>query len=63
MAKPEQSKFKYILSPENTYIVDYGDLVYEVKGSLIMEIIRKEAKLDDFIQSSEGIDHSDTSQF
>jgi hypothetical protein len=36
----EQSKFKYLLSPENTYIIDFGDFIYEVKGSEIMNKIR-----------------------
>lgn len=41
MAKPEQPRFKYILSPENTYIVDYGDTVVEISGAQIMELIEK----------------------
>lgn len=36
----EQSKFKYLLSPENTYIIDFGDFIYEVKGAEIMNKIR-----------------------
>lgn len=51
MAKTERNVFKYILSPENTYIIDYGDVAYEVKGSRIMEIIRKESQLDDLVPS------------
>lgn len=54
MAKPEQSKFKYMLSPENTYIIDYGDFVYEVKGSEIMAMLRREAWLDDFFKTDES---------
>lgn len=49
MAKPEQSKFKYLLSPENTYIIDYGDFSYEILGSEIMRIIRAEKLLDELI--------------
>ena len=36
----EQSKFRYLLSPENTYIIDFGDFIYEVKGAEIMNKIR-----------------------
>ena len=39
MDKPIQPKFKYILSPENTYIIDYGDFVYEISGAEIMKRI------------------------
>ena len=42
MAKPEQTKFKYFLSPENTYIIDYGDSAVEISGAQIMELIKKE---------------------
>lgn len=35
----EQPKFKYILSPENTYIIDFGDYVIELSGARIMEIL------------------------
>lgn len=56
MAKPERNVFKYILSPENTYIIDYGDVAYEVKGSRIMEIIRQEAKLDELIGSDSPLE-------
>lgn len=44
MAKIEQPKFKYILSPENTYVIDFGDFVYEIKGSEIMNILHPYAK-------------------
>jgi hypothetical protein len=40
MDKPATTKFKYILSPENTYIVDFGDLTVEILGSEIMSMIR-----------------------
>lgn len=50
MNRPEQSKFKYILSPENTYIIDYGDFVAEIKGSEIMAVMRREYYLKDLIQ-------------
>lgn len=43
MAKFEQPKFKYILSPENTYVIDFGDFVYEIRGSEIMNIVRAQA--------------------
>jgi hypothetical protein len=41
MAKIEQPKFKYILSPENTYVVDFGNLVHEISGADIMKLIRE----------------------
>jgi hypothetical protein len=46
----EQSKFKYILSPENTYIIDYGDFVAEIKGSEIMSFMRREYYLKNLLQ-------------
>jgi hypothetical protein len=42
----EQSKFKYILSPENTYIIDFGDFVAEVTGAHIMDHLRRELYLE-----------------
>ena len=50
MSRPEQSKFKYILSPENTYILDYGDFVAEIKGSELMAFLRKEYYLQNLLQ-------------
>lgn len=47
MDKPVQPKFKYILSPENTYMIDYGDFVAEIKGSEIMSFLRREYYLQD----------------
>lgn len=44
----EQPKFKYILSPENTYIVDFGDFVSEVSGADIMSRLRREFALNHF---------------
>lgn len=40
MSKPTTPKFKYFLSPENTYIIDYGDRAVEIKGAKIMEILQ-----------------------
>ncbi len=40
MDKPKTSKFKYFLSPENTYIVDYGDKAVEITGARIMTILQ-----------------------
>ena len=39
MDKPTTSKFKYFLSPENTYIIDFGDMVVEISGAQIMKLI------------------------
>jgi hypothetical protein len=50
MGNPEQSKFKYILSPENTYILDYGDFTAEVKGSEIMSFLRRQYYLENLLQ-------------
>ena len=50
MGRPEQSKFKYILSPENIYIIDYGDFVAEIKGSELMAFLRKEYYLQNLLQ-------------
>jgi hypothetical protein len=50
MENPVQSKFKYILSPENTYILDYGDFVAEIKGSEIMAFMRREYYLQNLLQ-------------
>lgn len=45
MARIEQPKFKYILSPENTYVIDFGDYVYEIRGSEIMSLVKIQADL------------------
>ena len=50
MGSPEQPKFKYILSPENTYILDYGDFTAEVKGSEIMDFLRRQYYLENLLQ-------------
>ena len=50
MGRPEQSKFKYILSPENTYIIDYGDFVAEIKGSEIMAFMRRDFYLQNLLE-------------
>ena len=42
----EQPKFKYMLSPENTYIIDFGDYVAEIKGANIMTILYEYLKQD-----------------
>jgi hypothetical protein len=42
MDKPSTSKFKYFLSPENTYIIDYGDLVVQITGAEIMKLVETE---------------------
>jgi len=42
----EQKKFKYLLSPENTYLIDYGDFTVEIGGSEIMKILMLEKYLD-----------------
>lgn len=42
----EQKKFKYLLSPENTYIIDYGEFSTEISGAEIMAILRREKYLD-----------------
>lgn len=44
MDKPTTSKFKYFLSPENTYIIDFGDIVAEIKGAEIMSIVYNHIK-------------------
>jgi len=51
MNETEQSKFKYILSPENTYIIDYGDFVAEIKGSEIMSFMRREYYLKNLLHN------------
>jgi hypothetical protein len=48
MEKPTTSKFKYFLSPENTYIIDYGDTAVEITGARIMII------LEEWIKSQES---------
>jgi hypothetical protein len=48
MEKPTTSKFKYFLSPENTYIIDYGDTAVEITGARIMGI------LEEWIKSQES---------
>ena len=48
MEKPTTSKFKYFLSAENTYIIDYGDTAVEITGAKIMTI------LEDWIRSQES---------
>ena len=53
MAKPEQSKFKYLLSPENTYIIDYGEFTYEISGAEVMEIVRQSKYLDDLLANED----------
>jgi hypothetical protein len=50
MGSPEQSKFKYILSPENTYVLDYGDFTAEVKGSDIMAFMRRDFYLQNLLE-------------
>lgn len=35
------SKFKYFLSPENIYVIDYGDISVQVSGAQIMAQIRR----------------------
>lgn len=60
MQKPVTSKFKYFLSPENTYIIDYGDTAVEITGARIMDILK------DWIESQESNPKSsdqDTLQF
>ncbi|NBU99918.1 MAG: hypothetical protein EBS31_00385 [Burkholderiaceae bacterium] len=48
MSNPITPKFKYFLSPENTYIIDYGDTAVEITGARIMTI------LQDWIRSQES---------
>jgi hypothetical protein len=50
MEKPAQPKFKYMISPENTYILDYGDFVAEIKGSALMEFLRKQYYLQNLLE-------------
>jgi hypothetical protein len=39
-------KFKYLLSPENIYIIDFGDFKAEVTGQEIMNRIYRELNLE-----------------
>jgi hypothetical protein len=48
MHKSTTPKFKYFLSPENTYVIDYGDTAVEITGAKIMDI------LQDWIGSQES---------
>jgi|LauGreDrversion4_2_1035121.scaffolds.fasta_scaffold26247_4 hypothetical protein len=48
MEKPTTPKFKYFLSAENTYIIDYGDTAVEITGAKIMGI------LEEWIRSQES---------
>jgi hypothetical protein len=48
MDKPTTPKFKYFLSPENTYVIDYGDAALEITGAKIMGI------LQDWMKSQES---------
>lgn len=60
MDNPVTHKFKYFLSAENTYIIDYGDSAVEITGAKIMTI------LQDWIKSQESKPKSsdqDTLQF
>lgn len=47
MQQPTTPKFKYFLSPENTYVVDYGDAAVEITGAKIMGILQDWIKLQE----------------
>jgi hypothetical protein len=60
MEKPTTSKFKYFLSPENTYIIDYGDTAVEITGARIMGILEEWIKSQ---KSNPKSSDQDTLQF
>lgn len=49
----EQKKFKYIISPENTYILDYGEFHSEITGAEIMSILYREKYLDYVVKTQD----------
>jgi hypothetical protein len=36
-----ESKFKYLLTPENVYIMDFGDFQAQATGQQIMDQLRR----------------------
>lgn len=52
----EQSKFKYIIFPEQTYVLDYGDFVGEVKGFEILAHLRRESYLSSLLNRDDRED-------
>ena len=44
------TKFKYHVFPDRTYTLEYGDMTYEVLGSEIMAMFRRQARLEEFFK-------------
>lgn len=47
------SKFKYLLSPDNVYLIEYENFTAEITGAEIMKILY-DYKYEDYDQKSEG---------
>lgn len=55
----EEQKFKYLISPDNTYILDWDDGVrMELTGGLILSYFRREAYMQHILSDppTEAID-------
>jgi hypothetical protein len=61
MEKGFRSKFKYFLSPENNYVIDYGDFSVEITGAEIMSRLYREFHLERLLLDDTDTD-SESSQ-
>jgi hypothetical protein len=51
-----ESKFKYLLIPENTYILDFGDFKAEVRGEDILARLYREINLEKLMAEDEELE-------
>jgi hypothetical protein len=54
-----EPKFKYLLSPENVYILDFGDFQAQIKGEDIMARLYREFKLEEMLKEVDGSQSSE----
>jgi hypothetical protein len=49
-----ESKFKYLLMPENMYILDFGNFRSEATGKQILDLIEREFYLNHLFEEQEA---------
>jgi hypothetical protein len=62
------SKFKYLIFPENVYVIDYGEFKAEILGSEILSRVKKEFYLEhlqnssSLVETGKSVDNTDNSE-
>lgn len=56
----EQSKFKYLIFPDQVYILEWDDLKVEVTGQEILAQFRRESYLEHLIKSIDEQNNQDS---